>query len=124
MSIDTILQLCRSAGIPTESWYTSSLPDTPIQIYDRPGYKALLDIPNNRFSIFDRRLSVLFPIIDNGSNLMTEVLMSEKGWKMKNTIEGYRVAECFKRSKIPFVDFIDYDPIHNREILEKIEVSI
>lgn len=68
--------------------------DNPIQFYDHPLYKAQVNTVDGKVAIFDRRLSILFPVIDNGNNLTTEMEMAKKKWKMLDTGKGYRIAEC------------------------------
>lgn len=82
--------------MPTTGWNMTSMRDSPLQIYDRPGYKALIENDTGRITIFDRRYSQLFPVIDTGSNITTERLMQERGWKMLDTGNGYRIAESFR----------------------------
>lgn len=91
----SLLDLCKRNNIPFMGWQCNSLPTTPVQIYDRPGYKALMEVDTGKISIYDRRLSALFPIVDTGSNPTVEYLMYLNNWKMNDTGHGFRVAECF-----------------------------
>lgn len=74
----------------------TSMRDSPLQIYDRPGYKALIENDTGMITIFDRRYSAWLPIIDTGSNIMTNKLMQENDWKMVDSGHGYRIAEFLK----------------------------
>lgn len=94
MNLNDILTLCRDNGMPTTGWARTSVPESPLQIYDRPCYKALIENESGRITIFDRRYSQLFPVIDTGSNITMDRLMQERGWKMISSSKGYRIAEC------------------------------
>jgi hypothetical protein len=94
MNLNDILTLCRDNRMPTTGWTRTSMPDNPLQIYDRPGYKALIDTTSGRVTIFNRKFSALYPVIDTNSNITTEQLMAKNGWKMINSGKGYRIAEC------------------------------
>ncbi len=91
-----LTDLCVENGIPADNWSTHSLAPTPVQIFDREGYKALVEPDINAVAIYDLSVSRLFPVVDTGGNLTMRGLMAKNSWNMITTDRGYRVAECFQ----------------------------
>ncbi|MDY0246362.1 MAG: hypothetical protein RBR26_05505 [Methanosarcina mazei] len=61
--LEYLLSICKSRGIPTDGWFTASVRANPIQIYDRSGFKALINRNNGSIRIYDRSQSAIEPVV-------------------------------------------------------------
>ena len=76
MEIDDIKELCEVNGMPTEGWKTHSIPENPVQIYDREGFKAILNRDCGRIRIYDLSKSRIRPVIDTGEDDWVQKIIS------------------------------------------------
>lgn len=74
MDDEELKVMCEMSGIPTE-WACYSVPENPTQIYDQPGYKAIVNA-NGRIRIYDRAYSAIIPIIDTGSDPISDAVIA------------------------------------------------
>lgn len=68
MEIEDIKRLCEGRGMPTDGWMTFSVPENPVQIYDRPGFRATVNRDTGRIRVYDLAVSRIRPEIDTGDD--------------------------------------------------------
>ncbi len=71
-----LIDLLRENNMSTDGWFTASLEDCPIQIWDKKDcngrYHAIINRNDcGRIRIFDREYSGLVPIVDTGWDPIT-----------------------------------------------------
>lgn len=78
MEIEDIKRLCEENGMSTEGWFTRSVPENPVQIYDKDdGMKAIVNRIENRIRIYDPTVSRLDPVVDTGKDDWAQRMIRE-----------------------------------------------
>jgi hypothetical protein len=70
IEFERLKPLLEKNNIPADMWYTASLPETPVQIYDRTGGRYHAIINRNdccRIRVYDREYCRnIIPVVDTG----------------------------------------------------------